>query len=436
MQEFLGDFICSECFPQDTQFVVIDEGWVAGQTHADIQHQHNLEWMVRYEKSTTLSNYGSPELDRRAKSVGLPSAARATPTTVHSQSPGHKREPVNPTAMKYDPTWLANDIARVIIQAERRNVGNMVLLSYRMKDNTTHYHTGAYMFSMNQKFFQECKGVLYEKINCGFWTEDAKFLGDDGQPDVMKAIIHLLIEEGLDAPTKLGCSRLVPSLGNKVTYWPPLCSSRMYENPRPEHKGGKFRRTDEKHWKSKYTCSGLLGGCKSNGKKEPQLYGFASKGPSPWYCSIEMDLDKASVHKNMHLTYLRPEYLVPGNGGDDQPTQRSVDGVATDTYGVTVQSLDTTSIHELSPFGQKKRRRNRRVQLMGRRWTADINKACVIVVEIFFWFLTVLPGVINRNTYHWLRFDCPSWRQDVAAVLNKYLLCNSFSWLHVTFTLL
>lgn len=419
MQEFLGDFICSDCFPQDTHFILIDAGWIAGQHHADVQHQHNMEWMVRYEKSMTMSNYADPDDHRKRKSIGLPDAARATTTTVHSQSPGHKREPVNPTALKYDPTWLANDIARVIIQADRKNVGNFVLFSYRMKDNTTHYHKGAYMFSMNQKFFQECKGRLLEKINCGFWTDEPYCIGDDGQPDVMKAIIHLLIEEGLDAPTKLGCSRLVPSLGNKVTYWPPLCSSRMFESPSEKHTGPNFKRTDEKHWTSKNTCSGLLGGCKAQGKKEPQLYGFAAKGPSKWYCSIETDLDKATDIKNQHLTFLRPEYLVPGNLGDDTPTERCVDGVATDTYGVKVDSLDKTSIHELSSFGQKKRRRNRRVQLMGRVWTTDIRKACVIVFESVFWLLIVLPGVINRNTYHWLRFDCPSWRQDVAAVLNK-----------------
>ena len=402
----------------DTQFVLIDAGWVAAEHHADVQHYHDMHWMYRYENSPPLEDNITPELHRKRKSVGLPFGARATPTTVHSQSPGHKRKPVNPNAMKYSPTWLANDIARTIIKAQRKNVGNMVLLSYRMKDNTTHYHTGAYMFSMNQRFFQECKGRLFERINCGFWTEDSDYLTND-QPDVMKAIIHLLIEEGLDGPTKIGCSRLVPSLGNKVTYWPPLSSSRMFENPTEKHCGPKFKRTDEKHWKSRNTCSGLLGGCKTHGKKEPQLYGFAHKGPSPWYCSVEMDLDKAIEYHNGHLTYLRPEFFVPGNAGDDTSTVRVVDGVATDTYGVIIESADKTPMKDLTPFAQKKRRRNRRVQLMGRRWTADMNKACVIVVENFFWFLTVLPGVINRNTYHWLRFDCPSWRQDVAAVLNK-----------------
>ena len=366
-----------------------------------------------------MSNYGDPDGYRKRKSTCLPDDARATPTTVHSQSPGHKREPVNPTAKKYDPTWLANDIARVIVQAERRNVGNFVLFSYRMKDTTTHYHKGAYMFSMNQKFFQEVKGRLLEKINADVWTDEPYCKGDDGQPDVMKAIIHLLIEEGLDEPAKLGCSRLVPSMGNKVTYWPTLSSSRMFESQLEKHAGWKFKRTDEKHWKSKHTVSGLLGGCKAQGKTLPQLYSFAVAGPSKWYCSIETDLDKATNFKNQHLTFLRPEYFVPGHGGEATPTKRCVDGVATDTYGVRIESLDNTSIQELSPFGQKKRRRNRRVQLEGRVWTTDIHKACVIVFESFFWCLTVLPGVINRNTYHWLRFDCPSWRQDVAAVLNK-----------------
>lgn len=235
----------------------------------------------------------------------------------------------------------------------------------------------------------------------------------------MKAIIHLLIEDGLDGPTKLGCTRLFPSLGNKVTYWPSLSSSRMFENTTEKHCGKQFQRTDEKHWKSKHTCSGLLGGCKTHGKKEPRRYSFAVVGKSVWYCSSEMDWDKASVHTSMRLTYLRPKYFAPGNEGDDTATVRDVDGVATDTYGVIVESSDTTPMKDLTPFTQKRRRRNRRVQLQGRKWTADINKACVVVFGMFFLISTVLPGVIHRNTYHRLRFDCPSCRQDVAAVLNK-----------------
>ena len=179
------------------------------------------------------------------------------------------------------------------------------------------------------------------------------------------------------------------------------------------------RTGDEKHWKSRNTCSGLLGGCTTHGKKEPQLYGFAYKGKSQWYCSIEMDLEKAVELDNGHLTYLRPEFFVPGNGGDNTSTVRLVDGVAKDTYGVIIESADKTPMKELTPFAQKKRRRNRRVQLTGRRWTADLRKACVIVVGKFLLVLAVLPGVINRNTYHRLRFDCPSWRQTVAAFSNK-----------------
>ena len=277
---------------------------------------------------------------------------KGTPTTVHSQEAGHHREPVSsPPAFKYDPTWLTFDVARTIIQANRKKVGNMVLLSYEMNPWTIHYKPGAHMFSMNQKFFKAVRETLYDKINQGFQKEDPAFL-TKGQPDIMKSLISLFWAWDLDEPDKLGCSRLVPSLGFALQYWPLLCSSRVYEDPYSEHWCENYARIDEHVWSSKNTNSGLLAGATVHGKKQPNLWSFGTQWNTKWYCSIEPDLDKAVCFSKQHLTYLGPQYFVKGNDGDWKGLAKAVDQEMQWTYGLVLDSYDITPKIELTGWAE------------------------------------------------------------------------------------
>ena len=53
------------------------------------------------------------------------------------------------------------------------------------------------MFSMSQFFVDKAREELYPKINVGFASNDPNF-HTGGHPDFMNALIHILIEEGLD----------------------------------------------------------------------------------------------------------------------------------------------------------------------------------------------------------------------------------------------
>ena len=372
----MGDFICSDCFPGDTQFVLIDACWVASEAHASVQHDHDVSWMQRYAEHSIAADGKEDYRYKTNKAISIPVFARGTFDTVHSQNSGRHRKPVSATPLKYKPTWMAYDIARVCIQAERHNVGNMVLFSYQMKDKSTQYKEGAYMFSMKQEFFELVQANLYPTINAGFEAKDPSFL-TDGHPNIMKALIHVLISEGLDGDSKYKTSRLVPSMGTIVRSWPPLHSSRDYEEPHPLTKSKQFTRTDVKTWKSKNTVSGLLGGCESHDKKLPNLWSLAVSGKSKWYGSIETDLDKALYDSQFHNTYLHPRFFVSGNDGDTEGILKRVDEIPRMIYGLAVESFDATPYQDLSSFSKKKRRRNRRIQLEGRSFTANIEKACV-----------------------------------------------------------
>lgn len=95
MQDFLGDFICSDCFPVDTQFVFIDACWNASEAHADVQHGHDLAWMQRYAEYAIVADGHEAGKYRNKKAVNIPVFARGTFDTVHSQDPGHHRKPVS-----------------------------------------------------------------------------------------------------------------------------------------------------------------------------------------------------------------------------------------------------------------------------------------------------------------------------------------------------
>ena len=249
---------------------------------------------------------------RKRKAIAIPVFARGTFDTVHSQDPGHHRQPVSGDANKYSPTWMAADIARVCIQAERNNVGNLILFSYKMKDpKTTHYREGAYLFSMKQYFFELVQAELYPKINQGFETGNPDY-HTDGHPDIMKALIHILIEDGLDGECHYKTCRLVPSMGTKVQTWPPMHSSRDFEEPNPLTKTKQFCRTDDATWRGKNTISGLLAGSKHKEKKQPNLWSLAVVGKSKWYCTIETDLAKACDPSEFHNTYLDPKCSFKG----------------------------------------------------------------------------------------------------------------------------
>ena len=74
-------------------------------------------------------------------------------------------------------------------------------------------------------------------------------------------------------------------------------------------------------------------------------------------------MEKAIELSNFHNAYLEPKFFVPGNGGDSTGLLKFVDGEERFTYGLVVDSFDLAPTTELSDFGKKKRRRNRRVQL-------------------------------------------------------------------------
>ena len=134
---------------------------------------------------------------------------------------------------------------------------------------------------MKQYFFELVQQELYPKINRGFEARDPEYC-TDGHPDIMKASIHVLIEDGLDGESQFKASRLVPSMGTIVRTWPPMHSSRDYEEPHPLTKSKQVCRSDVKTWRSKCTNSGLLGGWRGHGKKEPNLWSLAVAGTSKW----------------------------------------------------------------------------------------------------------------------------------------------------------
>ena len=425
MQEFLGDFICSDCFPGDTQFILIDACWVASEAHTSVQYDHDVQWMQRYAEYSVTGDHSSTVRSNPAKAISIPEFVRGTFDTVHSQSPGHHRKPVSATPLKYKPTWMAYDIARVCIQADRHGVGNMVLFSYQMKHNTTHYKEGAYMFSMKQEFFEMVQKELYPHINAGFEAEDPNFL-TDGHPDIMKALIHVLISEGLDGDSKFRTCRLVPSMGSIIRTWPPLHSTRDYEDPHPITKSKQFTRTDMNTWKSKNTVSGLLGGCKHHEKKDPNLWSLAVSGKSKWYCSIETDLEKALYDSQFHKTYLHPRFFVSGNDGDTEGILKRVDEIPRMVYGLAIESFDPTPYQELTSFGKKKRRRNRRIQLEGRSFTAMVDKACVSLLDPFLILIGLTQEQTHSHPSNWRQRPCPPRLHDAAFVFSLHCVCVRF----------
>ena len=265
------------------------------------------------------------------------------------------------------------------IAADREGVGNMVLLSYKTNEpKNSCYKSGAYMFSMRQYFFELVRAELYPKINLGFENKNPDYF-TDGHPDIMKALIHVLIEDGVDGQAHYKTCRLVPSMGTRLQTWPAMHSSRDFENPDPLTKTKQFCRTDLGIWKGKNTVSGLLIGAVFKEKKAPQLYSLAVVGKSKWYCSIETDLNKVGDWKHCHKTFIEPKYFIPGNAGDDTGLLKLVDAENRMTYGLAIESFDLTPMKDLSTFAKKKRRRNRRIQLEGRTFTANYDEACDIV---------------------------------------------------------
>ena len=73
-----------------------------------------------------------------------------------------------------------------------------------------------------------------------------------------------------------------------------------------------------------------------------------------------------------------------------------LDGVESVLYGLDVPSLSTIPYADLKVFSQKKRRRNRRVQLEGRYYTQDIHKAYGWEPNVFI----VLVDVFLNNRRH------------------------------------
>ena len=205
----------------------------------------------------------------------------------------------------------------------------------------------------------------------------------------------------------------------------PMHSSRDFENPDPLTKTKQFTRTDSSLWKGNNTVSGLLAGAEFKDKKAPNLWSLAVVGKSKWYCSIETDLKKACGESNFHKTYLDPTFFIPGNAGDLTGILKTVGCEQRMTYGLAIESFDLTPMKDLSNFGNKKRRRNRRVQLEGRKFTAEYGEACDVV------FLFVRRGVLfhlthdsnYRHTYIWFFLDCPSWLQGVVIVLSIHDGC-------------
>ena len=351
--------------------------------------------MQRYAETTTAPEDAGGASHRKRKAIAIPVFARGTFDTVHSQDPGHHRAPVSVDPEKYNPTWMAADIARVCIQADRHSVGNMVLFSYKTNEpKNSCYKGGAYLFSMKQYFFELVKQELYPKINIGFEKKDPEFF-TDGRPDIMKALIHVLIEDVVDGPAHYKTCRLVPSMGTRVQTWPTMHSSRDFENPPKLTKTKQFLRTDTSLWKGKNTVSGLLAGAEFKDKKAPNLWSLAVQGKSKWYCSIETDLKKACDESNFHRTYLDPKFFVPGNGGDLTGILKIVDCEVRMTYGLAIESFDLTPMKDLSNFGKKKRRRNRRVQLECRKFIAEYGEACDVV--FFCWPWSLIPAYTRQQ---------------------------------------
>ena len=335
--------------------------------------------MQRYQEKTTAPEDAGGAEHRKRKAIAIPVFARGTFDTVHSKAPGHHRQPVSGDNHKYSPTWYACELARVCIAADREGVGNMVLLSYKTNEpKNSCYKSGAYMFSMRQYFFELVRAELYPKINLGFENKNPDYF-TDGHPDIMKALIHVLIEDGVDGQAHYKTCRLVPSMGTRLQTWPAMHSSRDFENPDPLTKTKQFCRTDLGIWKGKNTVSGLLIGAVFKEKKAPQLYSLAVVGKSKWYCSIETDLNKVGDWKHFHKTFIEPKYFIPGNAGDDTGLLKLVDAENRMTYGLAIESFDLTPMKDLSTFAKKKRRRNRRIQLEGRTFTANYDEACDIV---------------------------------------------------------
>ena len=114
-------------------------------------------------------------------------------------------------------------------------------------------------------------------------------------------------------------------------------------------------------------------------RQETKRWPLAVVGKSKWYCTIETDLKKPCDVSNSHNTYLEPKFFVPGNGGDVTRLRNSVDCGQRMTYGLAIDNFDLTPTKELSVFRKKKRRRNKRVQLEGRKFTTDLKQACEFV---------------------------------------------------------
>ena len=111
---------------------------------------------------------------------------------------------------------------------------------------------------------QNVRADLYEIISDGFERTLEGFVTETGEPDFMKALVHVLITEDYDGPAVgYGCSRLLPSRGTALTYEPPLHSSRHFE----ARHSCRYKRNDVDKWKDKNTLSGCLGGTEEAGKQ-------------------------------------------------------------------------------------------------------------------------------------------------------------------------
>ena len=310
----------------------------------------------------------------RNRVTNMPDASHATPSTLYSKRKLHPREAVSGNPLKYEPTNLACDIAAVLLAAQKKGVGNFVLLAYDMgrKGVDISFLEGASMFAVNKTFMGKIRADLFPIISDGFERRLHGFVTETGEPDFMRALVHVLIVHGLDGPaTGYGCCRLVPALGTALSYDPPLYSSHHFENRIP----CRNTRTDVGRWKSKSTLSGCLGGAEAAGKKTPQLCSLNAEGVPKLYAYIFPQYSQIAASFNYRTYVDLKKHIVVGCNGDNHGVHTRVDGDLLMLYGLQIPSLSSIEYPHCKTFTQKCRRRNLMVQCQGRVFTHDPSKA-------------------------------------------------------------
>ena len=95
-------------------------------------------------------------------------------------------------------------------------------------------------------------------------------------------------------------------------------------------------------------------------------------------------------------------------------------------YGLAIESFDPTPYQELTSFGKKKRRRNRRIQLEGRSFTAMVDKACVSLLDPFLILIGLTQEQTHSHPSNWRQRPCPSRLHDAAFVFSLHCVCVRF----------